>query len=464
MLQPANRLPPTVLSRIARDIPNYRYAEDASSIIPLTHVCRYWRESIISTPEHWTLISGRKSGLAAVSLRRAKSAPLNITLRQSPTPGDHPLSGLLIPYIQNIETLKICFVPAIELESVLPGFPGSMPNLRLLEFFSWGVKWDQFVDPFEGLTHILKRLTLSHTPLYPSLLKLRTLTELDLHSFNFNLHLDTLLGFLEENRSLERATLQIKFTKHSLRSSRRRTPIKNRLQYLEIQCCDAMDARALLSSIALSKGAKLEFHCFLLGCVDMRLGDVLSGLSTAHLSNLPSPTLMEYRAYPRAIRLLGSNGSAAFRGISGSDIPFVEFPRLPLTNVRRLHLDTRSWWKKIQPPTVFHHLSFFPALETFFIQCDADLPQLLSALFSNPSSSPSLKALVFLNCIIAEEFMEELTRFASNRKSTTSAWLHSVVILHREGKFPSIGSIRKLGEHVPVVDVRIAEELPADLI
>ena len=172
---------------------------------------------------------------------------------------------------------------------------------------------------------------------------------------------------------------------------------------------------------------------------------------------------MEYRAYPRAIRLLGSNGSTAFCGISESDIPFAEFPRLPLTDVRRLHLNTR-WWKPIRPPMVFHHLSFFPALAIFIIERDAELSHLLSALFSNPSSSPSLKALAFLDCVITEEFMEELRRFSSDRKNTTSAWLHSVVILHREGKFPSIGSIRKLGEHVPVVDVRIAEELPTDLI
>jgi hypothetical protein len=114
---------------------------------------------------------------------------------------------------------------------------------------------------------------------------------------------------------------------------------------------------------------------------------------------------------------------------------------------------------------VFHHLSFFPALETF-------LPSQYEHRFIPPPFRFVFKSSIFalvkgsriLRLHHHEEFMEELTRFASDRKSTTSAWLHSVVILHREGKFPSIGSIRKLGEHVPVVDVRIAEELPADLI
>ena len=462
-MQPVNRLPPAVLSHIAQDILNYHYATDASSIIPLTHVCRYWRESIVSTTERWALISAKNRSLAALSLKRAESTPLTIHLYQSSTPGDHPLSGLLIPYTQNIKAITIRFVPAIELESVLPNFLRAMPNLQSLTFYTWGVKWDPSVDPFEGLTHTLKRLSLSEIPLYPTLLQLRTLTELYLHYDDFNLHLDTLLDFLEENRSLKSATINLRYKKPSLRCSQRRTPIENRLQYLEIHCCDAMDAQALISSIALSKGAKLEFCTFLPSGVDMRLDDVLSGIPATHFSNLLPPTFMEYYAYPRIIRLVGPNGSAAFHGVSASDIPFVEFPRLPLTNVRRLHLEIRGWFKKIRPPTVFHHLSLFPALEMFIIRCDVDLPQLLSPLFSNTSPSPSLKALAFLDCIIAEGFMEELTQFASDRKSTTSARLHSVVILHREGKFPSIASIRKLREHVPVVDVRIAKELPTEL-
>jgi len=59
--------------------------------------------------------------------------------------------------------------------------------------------------------------------------------------------------------------------------------------------------------------------------------------------------------------------------------------------------------------------------------------------------------------------MERLTRFASDRKNTASVWLHRVVIVDWEGKFSSIASLRELEEHVPVVDVRIAPELPKDL-
>jgi hypothetical protein len=59
--------------------------------------------------------------------------------------------------------------------------------------------------------------------------------------------------------------------------------------------------------------------------------------------------------------------------------------------------------------------------------------------------------------------MEELTRFASDRKTYTSAQLHRVVILRGEGKLPSTTSVRKLEEHVPVVDVRDGMKIPTDL-
>lgn len=59
--------------------------------------------------------------------------------------------------------------------------------------------------------------------------------------------------------------------------------------------------------------------------------------------------------------------------------------------------------------------------------------------------------------------MKDLTQFASNRKKTALAWLHRVVVVHSDGILPSVASIRGLEEHIPVVDARIATELPMDL-
>ena len=59
--------------------------------------------------------------------------------------------------------------------------------------------------------------------------------------------------------------------------------------------------------------------------------------------------------------------------------------------------------------------------------------------------------------------MEALTRFASDRTKTTSAWLRRVVIVDSGGNFPSVDSINALRKHVPVVNVSVGEELPTDL-
>jgi hypothetical protein len=218
------------------------------------------------------------------------------------------------------------------------------------------------------------------------------------------------------------------------------------------------------SGIALRKGAHLHITSAIAGG---RLNDILSGVSTTHLLNLRSPTSIKYRSYPRNIQLFGPNGQFLFQMAFniGRAVPFVEFPLLPLTRVRRLRLIHRLSEGTQCPlnPLVFDQ-SPFPALETLAVDCETDVSRLLSTLFSNPSSPPSLQTIAFMDCDLTEDFMEELTQYASKRKATTSAWLYKVVIVHPGGIFPSIAAIRKLGEHVPVVDVRVHTELPRGLL
>ena len=455
-MQPVNRLPPEILSYIARGVCN-KYHEDARTIIPLTHVCRYWRVSIISTPENWAVISNHPNNIAALSLERAKAAPLEIYLDMDRRRQDPEFLDPFIPHFRNAETMRITSLSTIEDLSFVSQH--TMANLRSLALLDRGhLNWDRSIDPFEPLTYTLRYLELFAIPLYPSFLNLTTLTGLDLRDFRCSIHLDTFLDFLERNHSLTSARLHIWFIEPFLRSSRRRAPIQNRLQYLRIVCGDVMDGQALISGIALSKGAELEFNCW---CND-GVNDVLSVIPTTHLSNLPSPTFMRYRVCPRFIKLHGPNGAASFYSSPGPNIPFAEFPRIPLASIRRFHLDACGW-DSIQssPGSVTFHLSPFTALETF-IAYHTDLSY-LSALLENPSASPSLKTFAFLNCFLSEEFMEALTRFASDRKNTTSTRLQCVVIIHQSKMFPSIASIRTLERHVPLVDVRIATELPRDL-
>jgi len=466
-LQPVNKLPPEVLSRIAGCVLD-EDAYDARSIVPLTHVCQYWRGSIISAPENWTLISDDREELATLSLERAKAARLQINCRMYQATTSSNVPNIFIPHFHNTESLIGHSILTFEkFARMVPNFPQSMPNLRSLTLTLDDLEgWNPPTDPFESIAHGLEELSLFGIPLSPSLLKLRALTHLTLHDRGFNLPLDTLLDFLEGNHLLKSADLWIGFVEPSHRLSRRHPAIGNQLRLLRITCNYVIDAKALVSTIALSKGTELEVNYR--GYYNARVGvtDVLSGISTTHLSNLPSPTSMKYyTGTTRRIQLLGPNGRATFTSDSDSNIPFVEFPRLPLTNVRRFHLDTLGWQVTRPPPgpRVFHHLSSFPTLETFSLKNETDLSRLLSPLLSNPSSSPSLETLAFLDCDLSKDFMEELTRFASDRKNTTSAWLNQILIVNQEGNFPSANSIYRLRCAVKVVDIRMDSKLPTDL-
>ena len=464
MLQPVNRLPPEIFSRIVQDIP-HPLIGDTSSIIVLTHVCRYWRETIVSTPGNWTMISSWNEDLMALSLERSKAAPLTLRLRTNEVEGMSGFSDLIIRYIKNVKNLRIDDIyTAGQVTQILPGFPQSMPILQSLDL--QGImceEWDQSIDPFGQFPLTPRYLRLVDFPLYPSLLRLRALTELVIGNYDINLdlHLDTLLDFLAVSHSLESATLHINFAESSLRRSRRRTATGNQLQYLLIRYRDVMDGKALVSNIALRRGARLEIDC---RHEATSFNDFFSGIPTTHLSNLPLPTSITYESTGRIIRLLGPNGSFSFGKTVSSHDPFIEFPLLPLTNIRKFHLIHSARLRGPTPVLPVFQPSFFPALETFTIDCDVSVSHLLSNVLSNPSSLPSLETLGFLDCDLSADFMEALAKFASDRKNTTSSLLNRVVIVNSSGNFPSALSTDALGKHVPVVDVSVGSQLPGDLV
>jgi len=263
--------------------------------------------------------------LAALSLECAKAAPLEIHLDMHGIRWDPQFLDLLIPYAKNTETLRVGCLLTVDDLAHIP--LQSTPGPRSLSLSDGGIgEWDRSVDPFESSAYPLRSLSLIGVPLYPSFLNLRTLTELAIYDSPCDLHLDTLLDFLEGNYSLTRAYMRIRFIEPSLRSSRRRAAIRNRLHHLRIACYDAMDGNALISSIALSKGAELVVNWRSRFGIPTRVNDVLSGVSTSHLLNLQSPTFMQYHVHTTGtIRLLGPNGTAIFIGDSYSDLPLWNF-------------------------------------------------------------------------------------------------------------------------------------------
>ena len=163
-----------------------------------------------------------------LSRERSKAAPLEIWLRLLDVERGPWFQDLLAPYIQKTEVQKVVFIPSAK-EQVFPGFPQSMSNLRSLTFFGEDFPYRVGpVDPFGSFTPTLESLSLSRIPFHPALLRLKSLTEFVCEN-QYDLHLDILLDFLEENRSLKRGDLDITFTEQSIQNLRPRAAISTQL-------------------------------------------------------------------------------------------------------------------------------------------------------------------------------------------------------------------------------------------
>ena len=189
------------------------------------------------------------------------------------------------------------------------------------------------------------------------------------------------------------------------------------------------------------------------------MNELLSVISMTHLSDLQSPTLIEHHPDYGIIRLLGPNRSFSF-DTSGLWAPFTVLPPPYLADVRVFRLIRQV--KRPRINKMIFSSSSLPALETFVVEHEVTLSHLFE-LFSD-SPPPSSKTLAFLDCRLDEGFMDELARFAYNRKNATLARLNRVVIIDSSGILPGFTSLDKLGKHVPTVDAQIGKRLPEDLM
>jgi hypothetical protein len=74
--QPANRLPPELIVHIS----SYFRGLKEKVLLTATHVCTYWRQTIISCPTLWVNISNEHRRLIPLYLDRSKSSPLRLAV------------------------------------------------------------------------------------------------------------------------------------------------------------------------------------------------------------------------------------------------------------------------------------------------------------------------------------------------------------------------------------------------
>jgi len=415
-LRPGNRLPPEIIVLCAAFIPH----TDPKPIVSLTHVCRYWRGAITSSPGNWTLIGSRWKRLVPLCLERAGVAPLTVDISMTRLEQGDNFVQALLPHVSRISNLSLTGYPSLENAANILSSP--MLNLTSLKFKS--PNWTKI------------RLS-------PVLSNIKSLVQLEFIRCEFSFR--GFIGFLESNPHLEILDLDISFSAT--------TPVLERgvslprLRRLALTC-NPTDARALFSSLLLPRGINIEVHgrsssdglTSYLPCPSTLIEDLLA----------PIPTI-KYLRNNGQMHLSGNNGSFSFYSHAMPQKVYEELDLFATGAVRELHLHFYSE----DPLSLL--LERLPALEAFAIY-RASCSQSLSALGGEPPLCPSLKTIAFLDCWRLP--IDQLEGVLAEREHSIAARLHRVVIAIDKGDFPKYDLVTRLRKLGPRVDFMMGSKLP----
>jgi len=461
-LRPVNHLPPEVLASCATFVSD----TDPRPIVTLTHVCRYWRRSINSSPRSWASIATGWKHLAPLCLERAGAVPLSVDITVPDIKNDEEFLRSLLPHTSTIGRLRLVGYSSIEtVADDLPNFFDSpMLNLTSLELQQVGEPAELFpssetpVPPVLQNTSRLKSLRLTRTPLYPTLFNATSLRELKLIGYTNLFHFGTFIGFLGSNLDLEHVVLDVQFFVDSVETAPARKVALARLQRLSITCSKAIDSRGLLSCISLPRGVHLEV-VFSQSTQTPDFALFLPSPPTPIHELLAPITTVKSQHSPWEVYLSGNNSAFSFRCPKPQSYFYIRSPLFPTTTVRELHANTRP--HNIQPWFLLSVLEGLPALEVLVIYRDPIIPGLLSVLAQEPVLCPVLKTIAFFDCQVARNQVDELEAAVVKRGGTTAIRLHSVVIITNNSRASlDLELIHQLRKYVPRVEVRVDDKLP----
>ena len=283
-----NRLPPELLARIFDLAIGHGPEERANQIVPLSHVCRYWRTALLSYPRIWSTVYMKPGHPSMVSewLTRSQKVPLTIVAEfrdsyihppcrylASPTAtlaNNHPavcsrhqavLSlDQLLPHRSRIYDLRILLYSSDphweeydeDDEDYRDGepqllhhhfFKETLPNLQLLDFRAAHVEQSRVMIPipdiFAGDLPRLKKLKyLGVTPSVAGAAK--NLVSCKIGSLSWSpgstiVYSDQLRDFFNKNKTLESLTINHCFPAHGAPWVPRSIPMID-LKFLKIHC------------------------------------------------------------------------------------------------------------------------------------------------------------------------------------------------------------------------------------
>ena len=191
-LAPINRIPPEVFSLIPDYICGRRRADRI--LVRLTHVCRSWRDTLISRSSLWARLDFADIGKTSTYIRRSQSFPLTFHITRSTFVSR--AFALVIPHIHRLKYLGIYAYP--DTATLLTQLYRHMHLLKRLDIDAHASNLDLDRAHFSGDLSLLRELRLSgmmtNLPQGHDLAKLRVLNlELPCNSFGTT-HILDLLG------------------------------------------------------------------------------------------------------------------------------------------------------------------------------------------------------------------------------------------------------------------------------
>ena len=417
-------LPSELLGRIAQEVS--AGDTDTKSIIPMTHVCRSWREHLVLYSVIWTRISSESTEkLTDMALDRSKTVFLEACVRDEDTENQSRFIAKITPHFHKITALSVIYSKSdSSLTTCFKEMPSSLQELTLTLPYWYYREHKRFTYEPDSFPTTLKCLSLTNFPLFPSFSKIRTLTRFVLKDRYFDHSMDELLKFLAANGSLKSVSLDINF-KEDNPISQDRPLIKNNFESLDITA-STKTAKALLSRISLQRGIHLSiratngFICPTSFCF---------GFKSNPFVQITPFNQMEVK--PRVIELSGPDGSffsfdnppKMFPSRDFPGYPRSEFPQFSYENIQHLRIRPYTDCLVVDP-------SVFPSLKTLIIEHWDGKPDLLSKLLGYPKSFPLLETVEFWYCDISDRLARDLVHFASELKNIRSKPLSSVTIVY----------------------------------
>ena len=195
-LSPINCLPPEVLSAI----PTYWVADSQGDMIRATHVCRYWRTTLIGSPGLWNNVKSGNEARMRAYIHRSQSYPLSVEIKH---PGQENILSDAVFFRMRALTLNL---PMANLTRHLRRLASPTPMLEDLSITA--ADSPEYPPVLEaGDFFVLSRLHLDGVSLNFLYLPIPRLRVLHLENLENNIRTPDFLQFLERTPWLEELSL-----------------------------------------------------------------------------------------------------------------------------------------------------------------------------------------------------------------------------------------------------------------